>query len=605
MSLGFLSEIKYLLRKYQAQFGGLLVGSAVFLYATGGRILDVGHDSWLKATEWFRGDPATHQLAWQFFRETAFLQWPLGVNTRYGMEFGSSIFYTDSLPLLAIPLKFFSQLLPETFQYFGLWIWLVFVLQAVLAWQISRRWHQSLLANSLVAILVCLSPILTFRLVHAALASHFVILLAIRMYVSRQARIALWVLLACAATAIQFYLLPFVFGLAIASLYDNRENPARSAFRIVSMSLATAATLYVVGATSIQRFSGANVGAGEIVDSNRGFRWQPLALVDPIAFGGGFADESWSQLIPDVLPGFHSEGFSYLGSGILLVLVPYLFIKTAELEFGIPVLRTSVIYAVCALVAVSIDVRLLGYLWLLVIGVVAISAAIERRSWVNRRGVLLVCALATAYSIGNPLGEYPSLPILDLVSSNFRVFSRYSWLVYYLLIFMLIAQLARLASRRMIILILLLVVAVEVYDSRDAFRESRQRLSGAPEWMSPMKSSRWSELLEGRSAAVSYPPAQAGVPESSSEPAAPDGAWFAIADFAATHRLETNAGYQARIDASLYDFVTRQLREALQEDRLSSSTVYFIFDETIWEELRQRETYEFIGEIDGYRVIAP
>jgi len=594
-----------LLRKRQAAVGGLLVGSAVFLYATGGRILDGGRDSWLKATEGFGSDPAAHQLAWQFFRETAVLQWPLGVNTRYGMEFGSSIFYTDSLPLLAIPLKFLNPWLPETFQYFGLWIWLVFVLQAVLAWQISSRWHQSIVANSLVAILICLSPILTYRLVHAALASHFIILLAINLYVSRHVRMAHWVLLACAATAIHFYLLPFVFGLALASFYDSRENLARSAFRVVSLSLATVATLYVVGATSIQRFSGANAGAGEISDTNRGFRWQPLALVDPTSFGGGFGEEPWSRLIPDVLPGFHSEGFSYLGSGILLVLVPYLFIKTAELEFGIPVLRTSVIYAVCALVAVSIDVRLLGYLWLLVIGVVAISAAIERRSWVNRRGVLLVCALATAYSIGNPLGEYPSLPILDLVSSNFRVFSRYSWLVYYLLIFMLIAQLARLASRRMIILILLLVVAVEVYDSRDAFRESRQRLSGAPEWMSPMKSSRWSELLEGRSAVVSYPPAQAGVPESSSEPAAPDGAWFAIAEFAATHRLETNAGYQARIDASLYDFVTRQLREALQEDRLSSSTVYFIFDETIWEELRQRETYEFIGEIDGYRVIAP
>lgn len=599
------SETRSLFRKRQAEVGGVMVGSAVFLCATGGKILDVRRDDWLKVTEGFRVDPATHQLAWQFFRESAVFQWPPGVNTHYGMEFGSSVFYTDSLPILAMPLKFLSYFLPETFQYFGLWIWLIFVLQAVLAWQISSRWHQSLEVNSLVAILVCLSPILTYRLVHVALASHFVILLAIRMYLSRQSRIAYWALLVVAATAIHFYLLPFVFGLALASLFDNRENFARSALRIIVMSFSTAATLLVVGATAIRRLSGANSGAGEIVSANRGFRWQPLALVDPRGFGGGFGEESWSRLIPDVLPAYQAEGFSYLGSGILLVLVPALLIAMVKRDFGIPVVRSSVIYAVCALVAASVDLRLLGYFWLLAIGFVAMSLAIANDYFVNRRGLLFVCAVATTYSVGNPFGEYPSLPILDLVTGTFRVFSRFVWLVYYLLIFVLVAQLARLVSRRMIVLLLLLAVAVQVYDSRDAFRESRQRLSGAPEWISPMKSPRWATVLAGRSSAVSYPPAQAGVPESASEPEAPEGAWFEIADFAATRGLETNTGYQARIDARLYDFVTRQLREALQEDRLSSSTVYFIFDEEIWDEVKQRETYKFVGEIDGFRVVAP
>lgn len=51
------------------------------------------------------GDPATHWLGWQFFRNSPLLQWPLGANPDYGMEIGSSIIFSDSIPLLAFIFK--------------------------------------------------------------------------------------------------------------------------------------------------------------------------------------------------------------------------------------------------------------------------------------------------------------------------------------------------------------------------------------------------------------------------------------------------------------------------------------------------------------------
>lgn len=91
------------------------------------------------------GDPATHWLGWQFFRQAPLLQWPLGANRAYGMEIGSSIVFTDSIPIMAFIFKPFSAWLPETFQYIGIWVLLCFMLQAYFAWKLlslitPNRW---------------------------------------------------------------------------------------------------------------------------------------------------------------------------------------------------------------------------------------------------------------------------------------------------------------------------------------------------------------------------------------------------------------------------------------------------------------------------------
>ena len=120
-----MSSIKGLERSNRLEIAALFfIATAAFFYFTGGAILNPTNVKWL-----YWGDPATSYLGWQFFRDTALLQFPIGVTPNYGVGFSASIMYTDSLPIFGIPLKFLSPLLPDQFQYFGAWIYLSFFFQ--------------------------------------------------------------------------------------------------------------------------------------------------------------------------------------------------------------------------------------------------------------------------------------------------------------------------------------------------------------------------------------------------------------------------------------------------------------------------------------------
>lgn len=100
------------------------LGLVMFIVFGGKPSLDVTNISFM-----LDGDPAQHWIGWEFFRHTPLLQWPIGNNTAYGIGLNNSIVYTDSIPLFALFFKLISPLLPETFQYTGIWIATCFVLQ--------------------------------------------------------------------------------------------------------------------------------------------------------------------------------------------------------------------------------------------------------------------------------------------------------------------------------------------------------------------------------------------------------------------------------------------------------------------------------------------
>ena len=174
---------------------GLIVGTAAFVYVTGGSIINPTNRDWLML-----GDSAQHYLGWAFFRKTPMFQWPIGANPKLGLDFASSIVFTDSIPLAAFVFKPLSFVLPETFQYLGAWIWLCFVLQAVFGYVLLQRLVRDRALSALAGVLVVLSPVLSYRLVHQgyghiALVSHFLILAALVLYLDDGPRTARWAIL--------------------------------------------------------------------------------------------------------------------------------------------------------------------------------------------------------------------------------------------------------------------------------------------------------------------------------------------------------------------------------------------------------------------------
>ena len=80
----------------------------------------------LNSTKWLHNgsDTALHQLGWHFFKNDVW-RFPLGSNPNYGDELGSSIVYTDSIPILALFFKLFKGFLPDSFQYFSIWYFII------------------------------------------------------------------------------------------------------------------------------------------------------------------------------------------------------------------------------------------------------------------------------------------------------------------------------------------------------------------------------------------------------------------------------------------------------------------------------------------------
>ena len=167
------------------------IGFAVFLALTGGRVLDTADLGWLRT-----GDLQQHFVGWHFFRNTEFWQSPLGSNRAFCMELGSSIVYTDSLPLLAIPLKAIHTWLPDVFQYIGWWILACFLLQAALAWRLIGRFTGNWWLQACATAFFCLSPPFLFRLHgHDALFGHWIVLSALLLYFSAAFFPARWLAL--------------------------------------------------------------------------------------------------------------------------------------------------------------------------------------------------------------------------------------------------------------------------------------------------------------------------------------------------------------------------------------------------------------------------
>ena len=113
------------------------LGSIVFL---------LGIDSSLvTSTQWIhhRGsDISLTHMGWFFFKNDLW-RFPLGSNPNYGDGIGSSIVFSDSIPILALLFKFISPVLPDNFQYISIWYFMCFFLQMYFSYKILNEFTKN------------------------------------------------------------------------------------------------------------------------------------------------------------------------------------------------------------------------------------------------------------------------------------------------------------------------------------------------------------------------------------------------------------------------------------------------------------------------------
>lgn len=520
-----------------------LVGALVFLLYCDPRILDPRTISWVMS-----GDPAQQFLGWEFFRKTPWLQFPLGANPSCGTEQPASIVYTDSLPLLALPAKALRALLPEPFQYQGLWILACFVLQPLFAWRLIGRFTDDRAPRLLGAALFALAPPMLWRLHgHYALLAHWMILAALAELFAPRHRPRSWALLLGVSALVHAYLLALVAAIGVTGLVrrvrarerTRREALIESAAAVCGLGL----LLWVVGYFLTPRISGGSYGY---------FRMNLAAPLDP--------DGIWSGLVPD-LPAAGSgdyEGFNFLG---------------------------------------------LATVGMLIAGAVRGLAAERPRFDGRRWAPLLVLAVGlTLFAVSHRLSfvghELFEIPIGDRIERKLGVFrssGRMFWPVVYLIYLGAVVGLWRLFRRRAALVLTLSLLVLQLFDQRASMAWFRSRFERALAADPTLDSPFWAEAAGRYRRIVFVSPT---VDLAGAEP---------LLHFAATQDLPVNVAYTSRSDLRRHERRQAELEQALGAGEVESTALYvFLGRDEAWRRLRRRRSRgDLVAVVDGYSLLAP
>ncbi len=297
---------------------GCLMGALCFLAVYGVRILNVGYDAWLMNGDL---DLMQHYIGWGHYRNSPWT-FPLGLITTLSKPFSMSVIYTDSIPLVAVLCKCLSPILPQTFQYFGIYGLCSFALQGGCAMLLMHRLIRHRWFAVLTAFFFILSfPILQRMYYHTALASHWLILLALILWLYQEPdtkitkRSLQWGLLGFLCVAIHSYFLPMAGGILLFAVIEQIITCKKltgktgravlgGVLQIASFCIAAILNLWLLGGF----YGGASAIGGGIgtFESNLNTFYNPL--------GHGITGYSF-PLYYD----FQYEGFGYLGLGVLML----------------------------------------------------------------------------------------------------------------------------------------------------------------------------------------------------------------------------------------------------------------------------------------------
>ncbi|SEM39100.1 hypothetical protein SAMN04487857_101518 [Pseudomonas sp. ok272] len=523
----------------------VLMGLVALLIVAGPRVLNPMNIAWLAG-----GDPATHYQGWQFFRYSPWT-FPLGLNPGYGLELSNGLIFSDSIPLFALLFKPFSALLPEPFQYFGLWFLMCFVLQSWFAWKLMGLASNNVAVRLLGAGLFLFMPAMILRMgVHLSLAGHFLILAALYLSLrpSVQRRRLGWGVLLAASALVHAYLLAMVLLIWMADLLA-RTIARQLTWRKVFLEWLGLLVLVALCCWQVGYFGVGGDGLG-----SSGFG---LYRANVLTF---FNAAGWSYALNDI-PGFPGDidGLAFIGLGGLFL-------------------------AVCALPVV-------------------LSGNVNVTAIARKRAVLLLAVLALAlYAFSNRVGVgswefgyWLPEPLITL-ASLFRASGRMIWPLMYLVIFSLLWVVVRGHSARTAILLLAAALVMQVIDTRAGGAATRSFLMASPgsTWKTPLVDPFWQR------AASHYQKVRWIRPQNYSNH------WMTLADYAGRYQLGTDAVYLARVDGSALEQAQRKARLALESGKYEANSLYFLDQRSALQAVVNHDSSaDVLAVIDGFNVLAP
>lgn len=573
--MGLLNEGKKTFDKAQVFTICAFLGVVAFLIIFGWRVIIPTYDDWILASK-SDADNIQHYMGWVSYRESDW-HFPVGLIENVLYPDMISIFYTDSIPLFAIPFKILSPILPETFQYLGIYGLLSLALAGGFSGLIIYSFTEKKIPSAIGSLFFSFSMVLLLRVFyHTALSGQWLILACLYTWlVARKSegmirikKAVLWSLFSVLALLIQAYFLPPVWGIMACSmlsdLLESEKEEIKNALIDILITGFSAAVATVIVGYAGGLFYGGVAASGDFFGF---FAFDLTSFFNSMGDGGGSA-VPFAKIIPP-LPFFiwSYEGYSYLGAGILILFVAIVFYgiyKLAKKEYEISFTKEGFIAA-------------LPYICFFAGFLIASTS-----------GVIRVC--------GHDYVIHLPQKVVELWSV-FRSSGRLIWPVYYFVMLWIIITAIKIAGdidEKWAIALVAAILLIQLYDESGYLISLHEKFAPKVTYTSSIKDEAWEDLAKEYKHIMVYP--NTNVVYSSYQ-------GQELQYFANRHSMTMNIIYFARnVSAPVNESVYHHFEELASGEKFDD-TMYVFYDEI------PEDVYENYGlymyKIDGYTIATP
>jgi hypothetical protein len=438
----------------------------VFHFSYGLSVLSPQNINWLMSA---RHDWGTHYLGWAYYRDSPWT-FPLGDMGNYNYPVGTNVGYADSIPLLAFIFKIFSGILPEDFQYLGLWLLFCHLMAAYYTVKIFKLYNLNLFYILTGVLLIACNPVLVYRGLHPSLCAHGFILASIYYYLKpstaanvkqvNRSQVYLLVVSALISPYITLMVVGFNFIVPFKSYFYEKLLSLKQAviYPIVSCILVLV-VWYVFGMLDFS--SSVNL---EVVNSYGLYGFNLNSFFNSMGYS------TYIPALKQVSP-HQYEGFLYLGIGVMLL---------------------AVIALICFFVA---------------------SPTSKVFSKIKKHNLpLLFLAVGMAiFAITNKvtygdqtLFTYPLPEFILKVGGVFRASGRFFWIAYYIFLLVIILVFVKSKLPNYVkVSALVLLLLIQAYDTKLIYL-GRDLKSGT--YVTPLSNEKWNNIIANFDRVITYPP---------------------------------------------------------------------------------------------------
>lgn len=531
---------------------GLLLGFICFILIYGIKVLDVTYDNWLLNG----GDLTQHYIGWKFYRDSNWT-FPFGLMEGLAYPLKTSIIYTDSIPIMAVLFKILSPILPTTFQYFGLWGLMCFMLQGGVSAIIIRKFTNNKINCCLGSIFFIISSTVLFRMfAHTALGAQWLILLAFAIWLYKDSfsgikeKSIIWSIMVAFSASVHMYICAMVIGIMCGFILDEllEKNNWKENAIILFSSLST-------GVLQIFLLGGFY---GELEKSGGGLGFFNSNLN---TLFNSFEFSNFLKSLPFATDGQY-EGSAYLGLGMIILFIISIAIKIENIQF-----KGNVKFKVKKLIKEKSSI-----FSLIVISIVF--------------GML---ALSKVISFNNKILLEIKLPgFIENLLGMFRASGRFMWPVFYLIMFFSILTIITYRNKKFANLIIIICLGIQVLDLQGYMKGKHDIFTSKQTYNTTLHSEFWDNIKDDYDNIVFL---------DSDDILEKQENLYAFANYASENNMTLNTFYFARryleIDNTLVDYM-----EKLSNGEFDDRTIYIFNNQIINKNLYSLTFYN----VDGYLI---